>query len=265
MKSHILLPIMILAILISGWATFAQPRSNRATTDRGRDRESFMVFQLLTPEEAAELREKWPNMSEQERSEFRAQLRQKWDKLSDEEKEKLRSQARERMSVGRRGALSTDEQLNAVKSIENQLAKLKENIQNSPQMDGRSFRDLSEDERVKLTQQITKNHQDREQALQAITAQIAMLQELRTPQTSADDAEYIIVNVGDLRQIQNLAEQEKATDTAQRLELLISRASGPDAIGRIRPGAADRPRDRVRPPRPRRDSENQTDSENSGR
>jgi len=55
----------------------------------GGPREGMAMFQMLPPEEAAELRERWPNMSEEERETFRAQMAEKWENMSEEEREQV--------------------------------------------------------------------------------------------------------------------------------------------------------------------------------
>ena len=62
---------------------------------RGGGREGMAMFQMLPPEEAAKLRERWPNMSEEEREKFTAQMRERWENMSEEERE----QARERRTA----------------------------------------------------------------------------------------------------------------------------------------------------------------------
>jgi hypothetical protein len=217
-----------------------------------------MMFLMLSPEEAVELREKWPDMSEEERNEYRTKMRAKWDSLSDEEKEKLRTKMRER--YGR--SIVFDSQLNAIRAIEAQLGRLKSNFSGMQPESGRSYRDLSEEERTKVAEQFAKTRRERQDAFQEILAQLVRLQGQRPPRSSTESAEYIIVNISDLKPIQDYAEKEKATETAARLERLISIASREISYG----GGMTRMdspifQDRMRPPRPERgDTE---DSENS--
>ena len=67
---------------------------------QGGPREVMAMFQMLPPEEAAELRERWPNMSEQEREQFRAQMAERWENMSEEERqqalERCQAEMRER-------------------------------------------------------------------------------------------------------------------------------------------------------------------------
>jgi len=142
---------------------------------------------------------------------------------------------RERFSAGRGGFMGREDQLKAIKAIEAQLAKLKAAQTTRPTG---GYRDLSEDERAKLRERMTKVFQDRQKALQTIIAQVARLQGRRQP--AAEAGQYIIVNVGDLKPIQAAAVKEKAKETAQLLERLITRGSGRRGFGG-RPGTGQRP------------------------
>jgi len=72
----------------------------------GGPREGKAMFQMLSPEEAAELKEKWPNMSEEEREQFSAQMAERWQNLSEEERqqviERRRAEMRERFGDRRK-------------------------------------------------------------------------------------------------------------------------------------------------------------------
>jgi len=103
--------------------------------------------QNLSEEERAKMRERFQNMSEEERAKFRAQ----------------------RGGSGRSVFMSTEEQEKAIKTIEEQLAKLKAAQITRPEG---GFQDLSTEQRTKLRE----NMQNRQQALQTIIAQVAMLQ-----------------------------------------------------------------------------------------
>jgi len=123
---------------------------------------------------------------------------------------------------GRGSRMSQEERLKAIKAIEAQLAKLKK----APQMPrpAGGYADMSEEERTKFREQMTKVRQEQQKVFQTIIAQVARLQGRRQP--AEEGARYIIVNVGDLKPIQAAAVKEKAKETAQLLERLISRGSG---------------------------------------
>ncbi|HUU15905.1 MAG TPA: hypothetical protein VMW72_02050 [Sedimentisphaerales bacterium] len=179
--------------------------------------------QNLSEEERAKMRERFQNMSEEERAKFRAQ----------------------RGGFGGGGFMSPEDQQKAIKVIEAQLAKLKAAPQIAPPEGG--FQNLSEDERAKLREKMTKVRQERQQALQTIIAQVAMLQGRGQP--AAGGGQYLIINVGDLKPIQAAAVKEKAKETAQLLESLIAGGRGRGGPGGRAPGAGQRPQGGQRAPR----------------
>ncbi len=205
MKRYLIPIITVLVVLAVALVTFGQ-------AERGGGR------QTLSQEERTKMRERFQNMSEEERDKFRAQMR-------------------ERFSSGRGGFMGREGQSEAIKAIEAQLAKLKAAQTTRPTS---GFRDLSEDERAKLMERMTKVRQERQKALQTIIAQVARLQGRRQP--AAEAGQYIILNVGDLKPIQAAAVKEKAKETAQLLERLITRGSGRRGMGfGGRPGMGQRP------------------------
>ncbi len=169
-------------------------------------------------------------------------MRERFQNMSEEERKKMR----ERMGGGRRaGFIGREDQEKAIKTIEAQLAKLKATQTTRP---SGGFRDLSEDERAKLREKMTKVFQDRQKALQTIIAQVARLQGRRQP--AAEGTRYLIVNTNDLKPIQAAAAKEKAKETTQLLERLIARGSGRRGFGGGRPpGARQRPQGGQRGPR----------------
>ena len=212
MKRYVISTGFVLIALLTAWAAFGQP-GERPVPDRGRGRDKYMMFLMLSPEEATELRKKWPDMSEEERNKYRSEMRAKWDSLSDEEKEKLRSQMPER--YGR--SMVFDSQLNAIRAIETQLKKLKANFQGMRPESGRSYRDLSEEERTGITEQFAKTRGGRQGAFQEILAQLVRLQGQKQTRSSTRNTKYIIVNISDLKTIQDSAEKEKVKATKERI------------------------------------------------
>jgi len=170
------------------------------------------------------------NLSEEQR----AKMRERFQNMSEEERAKFREQMRSRGGFGRGGFLSPEDQQKAIKAIEGQLAKLKAAQITRPEG---GFQNLSEDERAKLREKMTKVFQDRQNALQTIIAQVARLQGRRQP--AVEGTRYLIINVGDLKPIQAAAVKEKAKETAQLLDRLIARGSGRGFGGR--PGTGQRP------------------------
>jgi hypothetical protein len=163
--------------------------------------------QAMTEEERAggftEMRERFQNMTEEERAAFRELMRARF-RLSREDLEK------------------------AVKAIEEQMDKLKATIQVVRPQGG--IQKLSVDERAKLRESV----RNRRTALQAIIAQVALLQGLTQPEE--EGAQFIIINTADLKSIYEMAEKEKATETAQLLSRMAVRVTGRGLGGRQRPG-----------------------------
>ncbi len=203
MKRYLIPIVAVVVVLAVVLAAFGQ-------AERGGGR------QTLSQEERAKMRERFQNMSEEEREKFRAQMR-------------------ERFSSGRGGFMGRGGQSEAIKAIEAQLAKLKAAQITRPTG---GFRDLSEDERAKLRERMTKVFQDRQKALQAIIAQVARLQGRRQP--AAEGVQYLIISTSDLKPIQAAAVKEKAKETTQLLQRLIARGSGRRGFGG-RPGMGQRP------------------------
>jgi len=167
------------------------------------------------------------NLSEEQR----AKMRERFQNMSEEERAKFRAEMRSRAGSGRGGFLNREDQEKAIKVIEAQLAKIKAAQTTRP---AGGFRDLPEDERAKLREKMTKVFQDRQNALQTIIAQVARLQGRRGP--APEGAQYLIINVGDLKPIQAAAKKEKAEETAKLLQSLITRGSGRRGFGGRGPG-----------------------------
>jgi len=182
MKRYLILTVIVLVVLAASWAAFAQ----REGTEGSRSR---------SPEERTRLRERWQNMSEEQRQEFIAQMR-------------------------KRQVQRHEEQLKAIKAIQEQLAKLKAGTEATGPQARRQWQELSDEERTKLRERFAKAREERQKAIKAIIAQIARLQGQRQP--TAEGEEFILINTGELKEIRELAVKEKATETAQRLERLIA-------------------------------------------
>ncbi len=159
--------------------------------------------------------------------------------MSEEEREKFRAQMRERGGFGRGGFMGREGRLEAIKAIEAQLAKLKE----APQMPrpAGGFADMSEEERTKFREQMTKVRQDRQKVFQTIIAQVARLQGQGRRGAAPEGAQYLIISTSDLKPIQDSAVKEKAKETAQLLQRLIAGGSGRRGPGGRPPGSGPRP------------------------
>jgi len=146
---------------------------------------------------------------------------------------------RARQSQGQRrgGFMNREARLEAIKTIEAQLAKLKE--QPDIQRPTGNIQDLSEEERTKFFTQMREVRQEQQKIIDTIVAQVAGLQGRRP--SEEEGAKFVIVNTADLKPIQESAVKEKATETTQLLERLIARASGQRRFGGRRPGSGERP------------------------
>ncbi|TKJ35444.1 MAG: hypothetical protein CEE38_14815 [Planctomycetes bacterium B3_Pla] len=157
----------------------------------------------------------------------RASQRERYQNMSPEEQAKFREQMRARGGGARRSRMSAEDQQKAIKAIEEALVKFKAAAQIQRPQGG--YQDLSDDERNKLRQV----SMDRRTALQAIVAQVALLEGRRQPE--AEGARFMIINTNDLKPIQEAAAKEKAKETVGLLERLAARGSG-RGFGRGRPG-----------------------------
>jgi predicted Fe-S protein YdhL (DUF1289 family) len=211
MKKYLTILIAVV-VLLAAYPIFGQ-REGRTTGRRGGGAGMF----LLTPEQ----REKWRDMSEEERAKLRDEMREKWQNMSEEERGKVMAQMRQRFA-GRGRRLGREDQLKAIEAVQEQVAKLKKGIQ-AQSTERRSFRDMSEEERNKLREEFMKARQERNEAMQAIVKQISRLQGQGEP---AEGEQLIIINTGQLRPIHELAVKEKARETAQSLERLMRRGGG---------------------------------------
>lgn len=217
MKRNLISAVIVMVVLGTAWTVFGQPSpaepGDEPQIARPYERGDWRLFQTLPPDEAAEMRKKWRSMSDEEKEKFRAEMREKWEQMSERERGGLMSRMRDRFSSRR------EERLNAVKAIEEQLAKLKEALDTERETRA-DFQEMSPEERAKLGERWTKVREEQQNAIAAIISQIAVLQGQRQPTAEGD--EFIIVNAGELKEIHELAVKEKAGKAAQRLEALTS-------------------------------------------
>jgi len=141
--------------------------------------------------------DRWQNMSEQEKEKFRAEMRQNrqnWESLAPEERENLRSQMRDRF-IGGPARLGREQQLEAIKVIEEQVAKLKAALEAFRPEGGTRPPDLSEEQRAKIREQMMAAMRERQAAIRAIDEQ---LEKLRGPVRPGVGP---ALNIGELKQI----------------------------------------------------------------
>ncbi len=217
MRRLLITIISVSVLLLITMSAFGQ-RPERSTRPPAVGADESRMPRELSEEERERLRQRFQNMTEEEREQFRARMRESFGP--------------------RRGTfLSRQEQLEAIDQIQAQLAKLRKTVEDVNVDDSRRMRDLSEEERSKLRETLEKVFEERENSLKAIVAQIAKLQGQRQP---TEDEQYLIVNTGDLRRIQDIADDEHAEETARNVERLIR--------GRQRPGGDRMPRPDQRRP-----------------
>src|SRR4030042_744069 len=137
----------------------------------------------------------------------------------------------ERTRQGR--GMGREERMKAIEAIEAQLAKLKEGGQR-PTFDRESFQNMSEEERTKFREQMTKVRQEQQKIYQAIMGQLAGLQGRRQP--APEGAQYLLITTADLKPIQEAAVKEKAAEPGKLLEELAARGQG-RGFGSRRPGS----------------------------
>ena len=237
MKRYLISMVAVLVVLAVAWGAFAQ---DEETPAQGVQRERRAQAEIA--------RQRFQNMSEEEREKYRAEMRamrEKFENMSEEEREKFRAEMRERFGAGR-PVTGRQEQLKAVEAIEELVAKLKAAIEAIPGREDRSrFRDLSEEERTNLRGKMAKAGRERQTAIRAIEQLLAKLRGPARPQPQ--------VSFGELRTIHDLAVKEKATQTTRRLERLIARYQRESGDREREPGQ--RPERLERPPRERPDRE----------
>jgi len=142
-------------------------------------------------------------------------MRQKWQNMSEEEKEKYRARMQNR--AGSRG-MGREGQLKAIAVIEEQVAKLKAAVENMGQ-GWDQYQSMSEEERIKFREKMSKVAEARQKAITAIEQQLARLRFRRQRQQPAEAP----TRISELQEIHQLAIKEKATETAKRLEGFIAR------------------------------------------
>jgi hypothetical protein len=112
----------------------------------------------------------------------------------------------------------SDRKQKLIKAIEEQLAKLK--ALQRPQPKDR-YQDLSKDELAEFMKKSRAVAQENQKTLQAIIVQVAKLQGLSKLEGEGD--RFLIISNNNLKSIQETATKEKAKETSQLLERLISK------------------------------------------
>jgi len=223
MKKRVISIFVVLVALTVAWTAFAEREGGggrRAGAGAGGGRGGpggAGGFTNLSAEERAQMRERYQNMSEEERTKYREQMRARFENMSAEDRERLRSGMAGRFGSSRYSRLSKEDQLKAVKAIQDQLTKLKAAIEGLSPTYFSSFRDLSEEDRNKLRAKMTKDREDRQKVMTAIEAELAKLGGARQPVSRPQ------ISIGELTEIRALATKEKATQTTKRIDALIEK------------------------------------------
>jgi len=202
MKRCLILTMAVMVVLVVALAAFAQDEETTAQRVQ-RQREN--------------MRQRYENMSEEEREKFRAEMRQRrerFENMSEAEREKFRAEMQQRFGAGDTVRLR-EVHLKAIEAIEEQLAKLKAAVE---VRGGRArWQELSEEERTQVREKFMKARQERQEAIEAIEQQLAKFRGPGRPQAETQPS------IGELMAIHELAVKENATQTATRLERLIAR------------------------------------------
>ncbi|MHC4206041.1 MAG: hypothetical protein ACYSTT_15425 [Planctomycetota bacterium] len=229
MKRYVVLIAVVTAVLIAAFNAFGQDEEKAEQTERRQ-----------------EMRERFRNMSPQEREKFMAEMqerRKKYENMSDEDRAKLREQMRQRYGSRPAGA-SREEQIKAIKAIEAQVAKLKAAVEAGVPEDRSKLRELSVEDRAKLREKMMAAMRERQTAIRAIELELGKLNGPGRPSTMSE------ARLSELRAIQKLAVKENAAQTADRLDKLIMGIQRGSA-GRERPPREGQERQRrERPARP---------------
>lgn len=207
MKRYIVLIAVVSAVLITAFNAFGQDEETPAQK----------IQRLRREQQARAQRQRFQNMSPEEREKFMAEMdqrRKQYQNMSDEERAKLREQMRER-NGSRPGNLGRDDQIKSVKAIEAQVAKLKAAVEAGSPEDMSRLRELSQEDRLKIREKMMTAMRERQMAIRAIEIELARL---RGPSRPARVSE---ARLSELREIHKLAVKEKATQTADRLDKLI--------------------------------------------
>jgi hypothetical protein len=242
MKNRLLSITVVLAALTVAWTVYAAETAVERPAGRG--------TAGMSEEQRNQMREKFQNMSEEERAKFREEMRTRFENMSEEDRAAMRQ------GRGSRTRLSTEDQLKAIVAMEQQLAKLKAAIASSSAERPANYGDMSEEERAKLREKSAKSRADREAPLAAIRAE---LDKLSPPRPMPQQMETL----RELRVISGLAEKEKAAETKKRIDALIEKQTkqlSPTGSGGREPGEPGERRVRG----PREGAESQPPREGSG-
>jgi hypothetical protein len=156
--------------------------------------------------------------------------------MSEEERQKLRDKMRER-AAGRSLMSGRQMQLKVIESIEQQLAKLKAAVKESPdRQDFRELREASSEQRAKFREEWQKARQQQQQMVSAIQQQLTKL----AGPKPAEQATRPDILINELKVIHEMAINENAQKTAERVDKIIAKYRGtPQLVRPVQRGKPD--------------------------
>lgn len=115
-----------------------------------------------------------------------------------------------------RWAQRREMQMKAIEAIQEHAAKLKASIEESTRS-RENWQELSDDERAKLREQFRQRREEMNNILTTMEEQIMILKGPRTLREEQDKS------IAELRELQGLAQKDNATETAKRIEEMITK------------------------------------------
>ena len=110
-----------------------------------------------------------------------------------------------------------EEQLKAIATVEQELAKMKSGMESFPAAGGRErWQELSEEERNELREKFRKMREERQQSIVVIEKQISKLKGPRQLRTEHEES------IAKLNAIRDVALKEEAKETVASIEKLIA-------------------------------------------
>ena len=118
---------------------------------------------------------------------------------------------------GRGGFMDRDTQLKAIAALQEQIGKLKTLIESMPTLPaGTSFQDMTDEQRTQMREAGQKIREEQPPILAAIDKQLAVIKGARALVTEYQES------TAELKALQEMATQEKATETAKKIGDMIA-------------------------------------------
>lgn len=193
MKRYLISMTVVLAVLLTAWAVFAQEAGT--STPAGKD----LREKRFRPDVNKSADANRPIMSEEEKAKFRAQMREKF--------------------LSGRPLLGREEQMKVIAAIEEQIAKLKSLVEaqiGPEELD--KTKELAAEEKAKLREKFAKAREERQKIVETIEQNIA---KLRGERPRMEERHQTLIT--ELQAIRDLSKQENAVETTKRLEQLIEK------------------------------------------